>query len=245
MNICKALLAVVLVGLFGGCATTDVPKVPEPAGRVAVVVVMSPVLRFHSMGYVPAFQSGDSVPAEVIDVREVVQSEAEAQFADAGFNRVDPTPELEAFAAGVTSRWLKDEQVAQLKALSAQADSVVVIFDGRNVNNYGVENGFGGIEVIPSKILGFKALIVSEHTEIVAFSTRTGARIGFSDKAACFREVREVPFHEKWKEFAESDQDKLIAIVKESVQDAIARGLTDLFKKIQPGNPSPVDTSLQ
>lgn len=218
-QIVNRLVGLVLPMVFlCSCATPVTQEDRASVRRIAVVSDLPNTLVFHTMGFLPALQKEHASEKPSLDVA----TRAEAIVAEAivrkGYAVVTLPQELRNRASSVLARRFAKEAVPELEPLAGTVDAVVFIVSQRNHGLYGGETGFGGVEVIPSKIFGTRSLLVSANTGIFIYSTSSLRRIGVDVEAPGGVAPPNVEFHETWDDFSPEDQRKIIAQVEATLE---------------------------
>lgn len=217
------LLPLVLVGLFlAGCTTTAVP--PEARARikrVAVVSDLAPEIRVHSMGFLPALQKDRAGQAEGFSVADFAEGVVADELTREGYVAGPVSAELRAAAREAIGAGFKKATLARLEPLVQDVDAVVFIVSQQNQGMYGGETGFGGIEVIPSKIFGMKAILIGCNTGLFIYATAPLRRVGVDVDARGGGEVRGTEWHDRWEDFPPADQQKIIQDLRTAIEAAL------------------------
>lgn len=206
------------IALLCSCATPVKQEDRASIRRIAVVSDLPNTLVFHTMGFLPAFQKEHSSEKPSLDVA----ARAEAIVADAlvtkGYSVVPLSRESRSRASSVLARRFAKEAVAELGLMSGEVDAIVFIVSQRNQGLYGGETGFGGVEVIPSKIFGTKSILFCANTGVFIYSTSAPRRIGVDVEVPGGVAPPDIEFHEKWDDFSPEDQRKIISHVEATLE---------------------------
>ncbi|MCR6657739.1 MAG: hypothetical protein NVV63_18465 [Opitutus sp.] len=212
--VCAALL-------LGGCATPVSQADRASIKRVAVVSDLSPEIKFHSMGVLPVIQKEHSSQAEAFSVLDTAEGVVVQSLAAKGYVVTPVSDELRATAKRLIEARFAEGQLTGLSLFAKDYDAVVFIVSQRNQGLYGGETGFGGIEVIPSKIFGLKSVLIGCNTGLFVYSTAPAKRIGVDVEARGVREVRGIEWKERWDELSPADQQKVISDLKATIEAAL------------------------
>lgn len=213
----SALAAVLLCS----CATPVAQEDRAAIRRVAVVSDLPRQLVFHTMGFLPAFQNEHTSERPSLDVAAKAEGVVAEALAKKGYSVVAMAPEFRNRAVTMIARRFSKETVSALADYSSDIDAVVFVVSQQNQGLYGGETGFGGVEIIPSKIFGTRSMLINCNTGVFIYSTSSLKRIGVDVEARGGGEVRGVEFHERWDDFSASDQRKLIEQVEAAIDAAI------------------------
>lgn len=219
----KSLLPILLVAaLFvGGCATPVSQADRESIKKVAVVSDLEPEIKFHTMGVLPFIQKEHSSRTEAFSVSGFAEGVVMQALAAKGYTVQLVSEEFRALAKRLIEDRFSESKLTSLSQFAKDYDAVVFIVSQRNRNLYGNESGFGGIEVIPSKFLGLKSVIINCNTGLFVYSTAPAKRIGVDFEAIGFREVHGIEWKERWEELSPTDQQKVVSDLKATIETAL------------------------
>lgn len=205
----------------GGCATPVSQADRASIKTVAVVTDLAPEIKFHAMGVLPIIQKEHASQTEALSVSATAEAVVAQALTGKGYT---VKPVSEAFRA-VAKRLIADHfpegKLAELSPFAKDFDAVVFIVSQRNRGLSGNESGFGGIEVVPSKIFGLKSVLIGCNTGLFVYATAPAKRIGVDVEARGIREVRGIEWKETWEELSPADQQKVVSDLKATIEAAL------------------------
>ena len=207
--------------LLGGCATPVSPADRASIKTVAVVTDVPPEIKFHSAGVLPVIQQEHSRQTEALNVAATAEAVVARVLTAKGYAVKPMGGDFRAVAMQLIKDRFSENKLASLTPFSKDVDAVVFIVAQRNQGVYGGETGFGGIEVVPSKILGLKSMLIGCNTGLFVYTTAAPRRIGVDEAAGSVREVRGVTWKETWDELSPADQQKIVADLTAAIEAAL------------------------
>lgn len=200
-----SFIAVCSVALLCGCRTgARLPRTQN--ARVAVVATIPPSFAVHTLGFAPAFQSAADVTAPDLDVRAEAERIVSDALAHRGYTVVKTSPSLREAASRVSEPRGRNDFAEQLKSLRSECDLLVLVNRNDALNMNGEKTGLGGVELIPSRVLGSKRLMVCCNLSLSVCSTSEGRNLTYNVEQSPMVRVEGVSWNESWNAFTPAEQ---------------------------------------